>query len=42
LDFIIYPNEVLTDYAFLPFRARKRKCIGNQFTMLEVMVTLVS
>jgi cytochrome P450 len=36
----LYPNEVHADYAFLPFGAGPRKCVGDQFAVMEATITL--
>ncbi|XP_057955804.1 cytochrome P450 97B2, chloroplastic [Malania oleifera] len=37
----LYPNEVISDFAFLPFGGGARKCVGDQFALMESTVALV-
>ena len=36
----LYPNEVAADFAFVPFGGGARKCVGDQFALLEATVAL--
>ncbi|GAB2257704.1 hypothetical protein Droror1_Dr00013864 [Drosera rotundifolia] len=34
------PNEITTDFRFIPFSGGPRKCVGDQFALLEAVVAL--
>ena len=34
------PNEVTTDFRYIPFSAGPRKCVGDAFALLEATVAL--
>lgn len=37
---MLYPNEIASDFAFMPFGAGARKCVGDEFAVMEAVVTL--
>jgi len=37
---LLYPNEIASDFAFMPFGAGARKCVGDEFAVMEATVTL--
>uniref|UniRef100_A0A7S2ECU8 Cytochrome P450 n=1 Tax=Trieres chinensis TaxID=1514140 RepID=A0A7S2ECU8_TRICV len=38
----LYPNEISADFAYLPFGGGARKCVGDDFALLEASVTLAT
>ncbi|KAL9245932.1 hypothetical protein vseg_019527 [Gypsophila vaccaria] len=36
----LYPNEIVSDFAFLPFGGGPRKCVGDQFALMESTIAL--
>ncbi|KAL0546923.1 hypothetical protein IC582_016842 [Cucumis melo] len=36
----LYPNEIVSDFSFLPFGGGPRKCVGDQFALMESTIAL--
>jgi hypothetical protein len=40
IDNLCFHNQVISDFAFLPFGGGPRKCVGDQFALMESTVAL--
>jgi len=38
----LYPNETVSDFAYLPFGGGNRRCVGDQFAVFEAVVILAT
>lgn len=40
IDKSCFPDQIVSDFAFLPFGGGPRKCVGDQFALMESTVAL--